>query len=132
MYGFQECRAAGCRTLAEAKLYTEQKRKRELEMSAQKTKESGQVVTASKLPQKAGRPMSREKLESDGSPRNIVDSHKIKGAGFDSSSKDSPSATMGHPTPKSFDEWDITGLPGADLLNETVSYSSLAIYAFSF
>ncbi|XP_039130762.1 transcriptional adapter ADA2-like isoform X1 [Dioscorea cayenensis subsp. rotundata] len=115
----QECRAAGCRTLAEAKLYTEQKRKRELEMSAQKTKESGQVVTASKLPQKAGRPMSREKLESDGSPRNIVDSHKIKGAGFDSSSKDSPSATMGHPTPKSFDEWDITGLPGADLLNET-------------
>ncbi|KAH7673318.1 transcriptional adapter 2-alpha protein [Dioscorea alata] len=115
----QECRAAGCRTLAEAKLYTEQKRKRELEMSAQKTKESGQVVTASKLPQKAGRPMGREKLESDGSPRNIVDSHKIKGAGFDSSSKDSPSATMGHPTPKPFDEWDIIGLPGADLLNET-------------
>ncbi|KAJ0963543.1 hypothetical protein J5N97_028665 [Dioscorea zingiberensis] len=114
----QECRAAGCCTLAEAKLYIEQKRKRELEMSAQKAKESGQAVT-SKLPQKAGRPMGREKLESDGSPRSIVDNHKIKGAGFDASSKDSPSATMGLATPKSFEEWDITGLPGADLLNET-------------
>nr|XP_010907578.1 transcriptional adapter ADA2 [Elaeis guineensis] len=109
----QECRAAGCRSLAEAKAYIEQKRKRELEASAQKSKESkegNQVVASSKVMQKTARPMNREKGESDGSPRNTIDNHKIKGgAGLDSGSKDSLFTS---------DDWDITGLPGSELLSE--------------
>ncbi|KAJ8479853.1 hypothetical protein OPV22_023580 [Ensete ventricosum] len=66
----QECRAAGCRTLAEAKAYTEQKRKRELEASTQNSKENTRVHS-------------------------------------------------GQVSVRSFDEWDITGLPGTELLSET-------------
>ncbi|KAJ6848749.1 transcriptional adapter ADA2 [Iris pallida] len=116
----QECRAAGCHTLAEAKMFTEKRRKKELEMSGQKSKGSGQIVASSKGLQKASRTMNREKCEPDGSPQSTVDNHKVKGgAGLDSSGKDSPSMSIGQATPKSFDEWDITGLPGADLLSET-------------
>ncbi|KAJ6793808.1 putative transcriptional adapter ADA2 [Iris pallida] len=43
----QECRAAGCRKLAEAKMFTEQKMKEEVETGTQKSKESGQIVTSS-------------------------------------------------------------------------------------
>ncbi|WOL07682.1 transcriptional adapter ADA2 isoform X2 [Canna indica] len=115
----QECRAAGCRTLAEAKAYTEQKRKKELEVSAQHSKEISQVLSGGKLVQKASRPLNREKGENDGSPRNSVDDHKIKGnTGLDSGSKDSSSTTGGQVPSKLFDEWDITGLPGTELLNE--------------
>nr|CAD1841593.1 unnamed protein product [Ananas comosus var. bracteatus] len=111
----QECRAAGCRTLAEAKTYIEQKRKKEIELNAQKTKESGQALLSTKGVQKTGRPA---KVESDGSPRNSVDP-KIKGSvGLDSGGKDSPTA-MGLINTKSWDDWDITGLPGAELLSET-------------
>ncbi|XP_042432352.1 transcriptional adapter ADA2-like isoform X2 [Zingiber officinale] len=115
----QECRSAGCRTLAEAKTYTEQKRKRELEANAQNSKESSQVLPGGKLMQKASRPLNREKGENDGSPRNTNDDHKIKGGiGLDSSSKGSPSANAGQLAARPFDEWDITGFPGAELLSD--------------
>lgn len=104
----QECRAAGCRTLAEVKMYTEQKRKRELETSAQKSKESGHTVASGKATQKG---------KSDGSPRNISDNHKVRGgSGLEPGDKGSPAPQA---SGKSFDEWDITGLPGTELLSET-------------
>ena len=115
---FQECRAAGCRTLAEVKMYTEQKRKKELETSAQRLKEAGQIVASGKAVQKANRPMNREKGESDGSPRNNIDNHKLRGGtGLEPGGKDSP---ISQASTKSFDEWNITGLPGTELLSETV------------
>lgn len=113
----QECRAAGCRTLAEAKMYTDQKRRKEMEANAQKTKEAGLVVNNSKVPQKMNRSLSR--IDSDGSPQSMVDNHKIKGGtALDSSSKESP-LTSGQPNLRSFDDWDVTGLPGAELLSES-------------
>ncbi|XP_009402837.2 transcriptional adapter ADA2 [Musa acuminata AAA Group] len=116
----QECRAAGCRTLAEAKAYTEQKRKREPEVGAQNSKENTQILSGGKVAQKANWPLNREKGDNDGSPRNTTDNHKIKGStGFDSSGKDSPSTTTGQVSVRSFDEWDITGLPGTEFLSET-------------
>ncbi|KAJ6823699.1 transcriptional adapter ADA2 [Iris pallida] len=116
----QECRAAGCRTLSETKMFIGQKRKRELEMCAQKSKEGGQVVPSSKAMQKGSRPMNTEKCEPDGSPRNSVDNHKLKGgSGLEPNGKDSPSMAIGQAIAKSFDEWDINGLPGAELLSET-------------
>ncbi|XP_074557948.1 transcriptional adapter ADA2-like isoform X2 [Curcuma longa] len=115
----QECRSAGCRTLAEAKSYTEQKRKREPEANAQNSRENSQVLPGSKLMQKTSRPLNREKGENDGSLRNTNDDHKVKGGiGLDTGSKDSPSTNAGQVTVRSFDEWDITGLPGAELLSE--------------
>lgn len=123
----QECRSAGCRTLAEAKSYTEQKRKREPEANAQNSRENSQVLPGSKLMQKISRPLNREKGENDGSLRNTNDDHKVKGGiGLDTGSKDSPSTNAGQVTVRSFDEWDITGLPGAELLSEIVR--TLLIY----
>ncbi|KAJ8478125.1 hypothetical protein OPV22_021852 [Ensete ventricosum] len=116
----QECRAAGCRTLAEAKAYTEQKRKRELDVGVQNSKENTQILSGGKVAQKANRPLNRDKGDNDGSPRSTTDNHKIKGStGLDSSGKDSPSTTSGQVSVRSFDEWDITGLPGTELLSET-------------
>ncbi|RZS23765.1 hypothetical protein BHM03_00056748 [Ensete ventricosum] len=123
-FNCQECRAAGCRTLAEAKAYTEQKRKRELEASTQNSKENTQVHSGSKLVQKANQPLNKEKGENDGSPRNTIDNHKIKGGtGLDSGGKDSLSTATGQVSVRSFDEWDITGLPGTELLSETITAS---------
>lgn len=114
----QECRVAGCRSLAEAKMYTDQKRRKEAEANAQKTKEPSVLINNNKITQKINRPISRDKIDSDGSPLSILDNHKIKGSAFDSSGKDS-SLTSGQANLRSFDDWDITGLPGADLLSET-------------
>lgn len=76
--------------------------------------------------QKASRPLNREKGENDGSPRNTNDDHKIKGGiGLDSGSKGSPSANAGQLAARSFDEWDITGFPGAELLSEIVRTTDL-------
>lgn len=72
----KESRAAGCRTLAESKMFTEQKRKKEMELSAEKARESGQTVV--KGTESGGRVNST----------------------------------------RPFDEWDVTGLPGAELLSE--------------
>nr|WLQ69508.1 MYB protein [Zingiber officinale] len=88
----KECQSAGCRTLAEAKSYTEQKRKREPEPNAQNSRKNSQVLPGSKLMQKTSRPLNREKGENDGSLRNMNDDHKVKGGiGLDTGSKDSPS-----------------------------------------
>eukprot|EP00268_Persea_americana_P032310 TRINITY_DN3172_c0_g1_i1.p1 TRINITY_DN3172_c0_g1~~TRINITY_DN3172_c0_g1_i1.p1 ORF type:complete len:597 (-),score=135.98 TRINITY_DN3172_c0_g1_i1:296-2086(-) len=112
----QEARAAGCRTRAEADAFLAQKRKKESEANARKAKETGQLITNGKVLQRANRPM---KGESEGSPRSAVDNPKMKGSiGLESGGKDSSSTTTGANT-KSLDEWDITGLPGADLLTET-------------
>jgi len=104
----QECRSAGCHTLAEAKIHIEQKRKKEYELNAQKVKESGQVIPNNKSGQKMNRPM---KIEVDGSldPKN-------GGTGLDSGGRDSPKTT-GHTSVKQWDDWDIVGLPGAELLS---------------
>ncbi|XP_058080393.1 transcriptional adapter ADA2 isoform X2 [Magnolia sinica] len=112
----QEARSAGCRTRAEAEVFLAQKKKRDAEASARKAKETGQPVGNGKVLQKANRLV---KGESEGSPRSTIDNHKMKGStGLESGGKDSSSTTTGAIT-KSLDEWDITGLPGADLLSET-------------
>lgn len=124
---FQEARAAGCRTRAEADAFLAQKRKKESEANARKAKETCQLITNGKVLQRANRPI---KGESEGSPRSAVDNHKMKGSiGLESGSKDSSSTTTGA-NPKSLDEWDITGLPGADLLTETVSHILLFIFTY--
>lgn len=104
----QECRAAGCRTRAEADAYIAQKKKREAEANAQKVKEST-PVGGSKVLQKSNRTI---KGESPASPCGITDDNRTRGA-TGNNGKDSAS------TAKSLDDWDVTGLPGADLLNET-------------
>lgn len=103
----QECRSAGCRTLAEAKIHIEQKRKKEYELNAQKAKESSQLIANNKSVQKMNRPM---KIESDGN----LDPKK-GGAGLDSPK------TAGLTSVKQWDDWDIVGLPGAELLSASVS-----------
>jgi hypothetical protein len=117
-FKFQECRSAGCRTLAEAKIHIEQKRKKEYELNAQKVKESGQVIPNNKSGQKMNRPM---KIEVDGSldPKN-------GGTGLDSGGRDSPKTT-GHTSVKQWDDWDIVGLPGAELLSASVSTFEISV-----
>jgi hypothetical protein len=117
-FKFQECRSAGCRTLAEAKIHIEQKRKKEYELNAQKVKESGQVIPNNKSGQKMNRPM---KIEVDGSldPKN-------GGTGLDSGGRDSPKTT-GHTSVKQWDDWDIVGLPGAELLTASVSTFEISV-----
>lgn len=103
----QECRSAGCRTLAEAKIHIEHKRKKEYELNAQKAKESGQLIPNNKSVQKMNRPV---KIESDGN----LDAKK-GGAGLDSPKTSGPTSV------KQWDDWDIVGLPGAELLSASVS-----------
>lgn len=87
-----------------------------METSAQQS--SGQIVASGTSMQKGNRPMNKEKGESDGSPRIISDNHKvIGGTGLEPGGKGSP---MLQASTKLFDEWDITGLPGTELLSETV------------
>ncbi|KAK1317434.1 Transcriptional adapter ADA2 [Acorus calamus] len=113
----QECRAVGCHTMAEVKSYLAQKRKKESEANARKAKESGQPVTSTKPQPKANRPMHNIKSESDGSPQSVIDNIKVKGAAvIDGGGKDSSSITAN--ITKSLEEWDITGLPGEELLSE--------------
>ncbi|XP_026448037.1 transcriptional adapter ADA2-like isoform X1 [Papaver somniferum] len=106
----QEARAAGCRTSAEANRYHEQKRKREAEESAFKGKESSQLGASGKFLQRVNRP----KNEPDGSsPRG-----GLKGsAGFESGGKGlSTAPALGFAS--CLDDWDLTGLPGSDLLSD--------------
>jgi hypothetical protein len=111
-FKFQECRSAGCHTLAEAKIHIEQKRKKEYELNAQKAKQSDQLIPNNRSGQKINRPM---KIEFVGS----LDPKK-GGAGLDSGGRDSPK-TIGHTSVKQWDDWDIVGLPGAELLSASVS-----------
>jgi len=94
---FQEAKAAGCRTSAEAERYVEQKRRREAEENARRVKESVEAGPGGKVLVRAGH-------------------HRDLGT------KDSSSTTAGNLISNSLDEWDITGFPGAELLSETVSF----------
>ncbi|CAA6657304.1 unnamed protein product [Spirodela intermedia] len=115
----QECKAAGCRTRADADAYLAEKAKRELESSGRKVREAGQVSTGSKGPQRTNRTVNREKGEYDGSPRSTIDSQKAKGGGgLDAGGRDLTPGSAGPLGVKS-EDWDITGLPGADLLSES-------------
>ncbi|KAJ4848236.1 hypothetical protein Tsubulata_043800 [Turnera subulata] len=96
----QEARAAGCRTTAEAYEFIEQKRKKEAEESAQRLKESANAGSSGKtLP----------------SPRGV-----IKGpTTFLPGGQDLASTSAHEAISSSLDDWDIAGLPGADLLSES-------------
>ncbi|PIA58225.1 hypothetical protein AQUCO_00500280v1 [Aquilegia coerulea] len=104
----QEARDAGCRTSAESNRYIDLKRKREAEEYERKAKESAQLGPGGKLQQK----MSRIKGEPDTSSRG-----SIKGMCLESSVKDTSSTTAGHAFANSLDDWDVTGLPGSELLS---------------
>ncbi|KAG1342152.1 hypothetical protein COCNU_05G003810 [Cocos nucifera] len=112
----QECRTAGCRTMAEAKAYIEQKKLRELETSMNKTKLDSQVSSSSKIV-RANALSNEEDGLLDGSPQNINEGNG--GSGLELDGKDPSSVATIQVTSKSFDVWDVTGLPGADLLSET-------------
>lgn len=102
--------------MVEAERFRAQKRLQESE--ANKPRESGSEVPSSKMAQKSNRPMNREKGESEGSVQAVVDSHqKIKGVSTGVVNGKDLSSTI----PKSLDEWDVTGLPGAELLSDNVS-----------
>lgn len=86
----KEARAAGCRTSVEAERFIEQKRKREAEENARKAKETPQTGPSGKFLQRA----NHLKGELDNSPR-------------------------GGPPGSGFDDWNVNGFPGADLLSES-------------
>ncbi|KAB2613456.1 transcriptional adapter ADA2a-like, partial [Pyrus ussuriensis x Pyrus communis] len=92
----QEARTAGCRTVSEASRYLEEKRKKEAEESALRTKESSQ----------AGKGLQ---ISPRGSFKGSTVLHPV--------SKDTYLTTQA--ISSSLDYWDITGLVGADLLSET-------------
>ena len=94
---FQEAKAAGCRTSAEAERYVEHKRRREAEDNARKVKESVEAGPGGKVLVKAGH---------------------LRDLG----TKESSSTAAANLMSNSLDEWDITGFPGAELLSETVSF----------
>ncbi|XP_048434428.1 transcriptional adapter ADA2-like [Pyrus x bretschneideri] len=91
-----EARTAGCTTASEASRYLEEKRKKEAEQSALRTKESSQ----------AGKGLQ---ISPRGSFKGSTVLHPI--------SKDTYLTTQA--ISSSLDYWDITGLVGADLLSET-------------
>ena len=97
----QEARAAGCRTATEASNYLEQKRKNESEESLLKIKENAQAGASVKILQQI-------------SPRGAARGSAILHPG----PKDLSLITQ--PISNSLDDWDISGLMGADLLSETV------------
>lgn len=89
----KEARAAGCRNSAEADRYLLQKRKREAEENARRTKGSPQVGPSHQ-----------------GVPNALMSP--------DSTSKDLSSRPAGPATSSSVNEMDVTGYYGADLLSE--------------
>ncbi|GAB4859338.1 Transcriptional adapter ada2 [Ancistrocladus abbreviatus] len=106
----QDARAAGCHTSAEADRYIGQKRKREAEENARRSKESVEAGPSGKVLVRA----SHARAEFDGSPQGSG-----RGSATDSAVKDSSSTTAGQAFASFLDGWDISGLPGADLLSET-------------
>uniref|UniRef100_A0A1D1XW14 Transcriptional adapter n=2 Tax=Anthurium amnicola TaxID=1678845 RepID=A0A1D1XW14_9ARAE len=115
-----ESRDAGCRTRVEADAYLAEKAKKELENSGHKARDSSQVAASNKVLQRTNRPVNREKGEYDGSPRHSVDNQKAKvGGGLDTCGREFTSGSTGQANVKPIEEWDIAGLPGADLLSES-------------
>ncbi|KAF5948517.1 hypothetical protein HYC85_014474 [Camellia sinensis] len=108
----QEARAAGCRTSAQAEKYIEEKRKKEAEESACKSKDSAQAGPSGKFLQRA----IHLKGEPDSSPRGNARGLSLS----DSFGKDSSSTTPGQATSSSLlDSWDVNGFLGANLLSES-------------
>ncbi|KAI8006627.1 Transcriptional adapter ADA2 [Camellia lanceoleosa] len=108
----QEARAAGCRTSAQAEKYIEEKRKKEAEESARKSKDSAQAGPSGKFLQRA----IHLKGEPDSSPRGNARGLSLS----DSFGKDSSSTTPGQATSSLLlDSWDVNGFLGADLLSES-------------
>lgn len=93
---FQDARAAGCRTSAEADRYLKQKRKREVEENARRVKESSQ-----------GGPSSQA------GPNAFMASESV--------GKEFNSRPVGQATSNSMNDLDIMGFYGAELLSESVS-----------
>ncbi|XP_031492465.1 transcriptional adapter ADA2-like isoform X2 [Nymphaea colorata] len=111
----QEYRAAGCRTLAEGERYAAEKRKRESEANMLKAKDGNQSFAGGKVLQHVNRPGSKDKKDPDGTPG--IDNNKIKSnSRNESGGADAFSTTTGH-IARILDQWDITGLPGAELLS---------------
>lgn len=95
---FQEARTAGCRTSSEANSFIEEKRKKEAEESVLRLNQGA-------LGSIAGKTLKSPR----GLPRNL------QPFGSDSLSKIILSKIS-----TSLDNWDVSGLLGADLLSETV------------
>jgi transcriptional adapter 2-alpha len=97
---FQDARAAGCRTSAEADIYLKHKRKREVEENARVVKESSQVGPSSQ----AG-------------PNAFMPSESV--------GKEFNSRPVGQATSNSVNDLDM-GFYGAELLSESVSMQALS------
>ncbi|KAL7184776.1 hypothetical protein ACSBR2_026840 [Camellia fascicularis] len=109
---YREARAAGCRTSAQAEKYIEEKRKKEAEESARKSKDSAQAGPSDKFLRRA----IHLKGEPDSSPRGNARGLSLS----DSFGKDSSSTTPGQATSSSLlDSCDVNGFLGADLLSES-------------
>ena len=106
----QEARAAGCQTAAEANRFIAEKR-RKTEETALRIRESSEAGPSGKGLQKP----NHLKGELDGSPLGVVRGSMDLHPGNKDSSLAIQSITS------SLDDWDITGLAGADLLSDTVS-----------
>lgn len=94
MFIMQEAQAAGCRTSVEAETYLDQKRKRETEENARRTKESPRVAASSQ-----------------GGPNPFMASD----------SKDTDSRPTGQAASSFIGDMNIMSFNGADLLSEAVS-----------
>lgn len=105
----QEARAAGCTTTTEANRFIEEKRKKEAEENLLRLNHGGPGSTV------AGKALK--------SPRGLH--RNLQPFGSDSLSK----ATLPIIC-SSLDNWDVSGLLGADLLSETVSKQSLMCVPF--
>ncbi|XP_073021986.1 transcriptional adapter ADA2-like isoform X1 [Primulina eburnea] len=108
--GLQEARAAGCRTSAEAEIYIEQKRMREIEENARQAKESTLVSPGGKYMQRLNFP----KGEQDSSLGGVIRSPAV----LDSGGNDSLSTRIRPTIPSVSEKWDVTGFIGADMLSE--------------
>lgn len=97
---FQEARTAGCRTTSEADRFIEEKRKKEAEESMLRLNHGAPGSIAGK---------------SLKSPRGLA--RNLQPFGSASLSK----VTL--PIATSLDNWDVSGLLGADLLSETVRFN---------
>lgn len=108
----QDVRIAGCRTLAEAERYVEQKRARESEENIRRLKENTQSGPSGKYLQRAG----HFKVEHDSSPRGVG-----RGPEMMDCCNDLSSTTAPHGVGSAVDIWDVSGFSGAELLSEAVS-----------
>lgn len=105
----QEAKAAGCRTTSQATRFIEEKRKKEAEESLLRQSQGAPGSIASKTLK---------------SPRGLARS--LQPFGSDSMSKVTLPVIS-----SSLDNWDVSGLLGADLLSETVRTNIFQIKRFS-